>query len=601
MATETPKGLELLRALGHDVSDGDPDKPPEFSCKPIAWHEGTKRAWKFIVKWPGHEHVLEFPWMCYRPQWYQIPYHVRHYRIKAFSAANSTGKSWMGRAEIVWSGEGVHPWDEQNGLKGPFNLLVSVTEAKKFDEYMKSLLEGFMTKVDGELAWNFSRERLEYVHKQTGSHIFIKSDEQGIRSVLSYEASRFHKAWLDEAHAMSNNKAVMMRTTGLPREQAAKGGQLLLTLTGLDEKAQELNEEWLEPHRRDGKLPHLMDTLDATGREFITMYDNKELSEEDVRQAEETFTGRDKEIRVMGKMIALGSSPALPSRALYELRKEAKPGEQGRLVVDEKASGPPEVFSDSLAHSPNHWKFIPTEHGEAERWESPRRDARYVVVGDPGSGRGRAESVWSVWDIDRVVQVYEWASREANLVDYADEGIAIGWHYNKALVVVLYKQIGEGVAHILAHERHYPNLYRDPDNPRLIGWTESESRKKIMVARATVLLQSGKFGVRSPKAIDQCMALQWEDKGNTAAIQTRGRRLDRCVAALVAVLFCEEKPPNSPEVNPELVMPTLREQIFEHIQSLGRGDTGAFDLFDRTRRPKPKTPRKTAHKSPFYS
>ena len=541
--------LETFKQMGYEINPDEEAKAAVRRVGPGKWE----------VKWPGHEHLIEYPWSpptqedeaearqtgrshgLYKPQWYQWPYHTRSHRLKLFVGANDTGKSVMGRAEVIWLGEGVHPWQTARGAVPPVTIRVSVTEAKLFEEYMRGLLEGFMSRVDGQLVWQWTQSKLMYLHKTNGSRIFIKSDEQ---AELTGEASRLNLIWLDEAHSPQTTKASVMRTVGLP--PGVPHGQVLITCTGLA-KAEWMQDEWIEPHEKLGRMPHLLTTRDATGREFISMMDNQHLRKEDVEDAKQTWTGRDYEVRVMGKIAPRGVSPVFSSELLYNLRETAVPGERGRLVrVSRPADAVAEMrMATATPHEREslHWQFIPDADGPMERWGAPLPQHEYVIVGDPSSGRDLDEMVWEVFDIDACTQEAEWSTKQMNMLDYADEGLALGWHYNVALLVVLHKGVGEGVAHSVVRpvDRdgemiEYPNLYRNPNKPEIVGISESLPYKKEMVARASVFLRGHRLGLRSPVAIGQFQAFSYSEGG--AKIGTRSGRDDRCIPCMVAVMFC---------------------------------------------------------------
>ncbi len=478
---------------------------------------------KFIViEDDGREHIYEYPWMAYEPQWYQLPFHkaLATHRIRLAFQANRTGKT----VELAWEGitvmEGNNPYAHK---KPPLLGAISVLRFPKFKQYMLPHLLEFMTKRDGKpLAHYYEGDK--YFKWPNGSMLFVMSDEQGEGA---WEGAAFDWIGLDECHCAAVTKSAYLRTSGI-KDQDGKPcpGRMFIGMTGLI-GAKWICDEWVTPHRKEGKMRHLFETADIQGVKggLITIYDNKYLSREEIEDAEATYSGWDKQVRLLGMYVPAGAHTVFDLDALQKLFEKVTTGRRGRLL-------------ENRIRGIGEYEFIEDANGSLEMWGLRDYAARYVVIGDPSAGKGLDEGVWSVWDTDRAEQVAEWASSTIDPVKWCEEGAKIGYYFNGAQIVLLTRGVGEFASSIMA--RYYANLWRDPKHPEKIGFGESDVSKEQMVGDANVRMAHGTFWIRSRAAIEQMMSFCRDEKKHTLRAETG--RDDRAVCAMLALRFCVPEP-----------------------------------------------------------
>lgn len=469
----------------------------------------------------GDEHEQDWPCLRFKALPYQRDLQEAEqtgkYSVRIMHGATGSGKTYFAFYDGNATAQGLNRYCSYKPEYGhPLRMAVSILSMAKFEEYTRPDMERWFPTVDGQQIVTWSKEHKFWQYPNVwpfwGTQIFVKSQEQGLGS---YESSTYNKFIFDEPHDVEYLEAAYGRVMRAKAGGKLVPGSILIVNSWLLGHLDRFWNEWIMPARTKSK-PFIYERGD------ITMDDNTELDAARRAEAKKMYHGRDYIVRVMGGYQPVGSNPVLNIGILRDMAQTARAGLHIRVVKHER--------DGSTTYEPT-----PDKDSPLEVWEVPNMQDSYVLLVDVSEGVGKDDSAISVWRTRDAYQVAEYASADVQMVKFGSDVANIAHWYSDALVVILRKAVGAGLASIVKDSEKYGKLYRMPKRPDVVGLIETEDTKEQMVAEANTLLADNRWHIRSPKAIQQALVFVRNDKGTLGA--QGGCKDDLAICAMTAIQF----------------------------------------------------------------
>jgi len=202
-----------------------------------------------------------------------------------------------------------------------------------------------------------------------------------------------------------------------------------------------------------------------------------------------------------------------------------------------------------------NYHLIENRVGQYLEWAEPQDSNRYVVGVDVatgkvkdinaqrrrpgmfGSGRDKPDySAVVVLDVETCQHVASWHGY-IEPFDFAVVVGAIGWRFNKALLVVEVNGPGISVVDSLVQHIKYPRVYQRNIYNRVDGVQESQewgfmttqTTRPLLVSKLQAAVSDGTLRTHDTELIDEMRTMEFDEKGVARA---RGRNKDDRVIAL---------------------------------------------------------------------
>ena len=180
-------------------------------------------------------------------------------------------------------------------------------------------------------------------------------------------------------------------------------------------------------------------------------------------------------------------------------------------------------------------EFYEDHRGAMRLWETPRKDAKYLIFADVagsvsfdeyerresriGSGAGADYSVAEVLRLDTGEQVAEVRYR-ADVDEFANDLARIGRLFNDAIIAVERNGPGTAVLTQLKNAMGYPRLWR-PKNPigvydryeQTLGWNTTSATRPLMLSALQAAIRDEPHRLKSEMLLDEIKTFVYRDRG----------------------------------------------------------------------------------------
>jgi len=227
----------------------------------------------------------------YTPNPLQMKLHKSKARTIMVVTGNRGGKSTGGAAELVFHLTGKYPdyFASERRFKKPVKAVVSATTFKIIDRVIEPKIRSLIPQSEIASIKRSNKSYLERLEMKNGSSCdFLTLDMDD----MAYESADWDFAWLDEPQSQRKWQAI---ARGLLDRQ----GQAIFTFTPLI-------EPWMKDELFDKADGKYIDIVQGTTRDnLFDVEGNAILSEDAIRQFEETLPEELRDTRIGGKFLHL--------------------------------------------------------------------------------------------------------------------------------------------------------------------------------------------------------------------------------------------------------------------------------------------------------